>query len=274
MKSVTKVSILLILTVLFVNQAMAQSADSRICNCFTSAVPADFMLASKAIYGSIGVVLKRNDELKPRESQPVKFIIPKLEPKQGCGSVYSIYITGEANNTVHEPEDSHNEFTYSFRDCSKTYTVKLTAYSKSPAGRDGNCSRSITFRVKPQCNTASCNCGTDKGKAAASTDLNLDGKVTCLPPSARFRRYTIRYKITNRTDCNLRIESITVLGTSFGSSTDPVTARASSTTFDIGFSTPLLTAPPADDRLTAAVRYNLNGKKCTAMMDLPYEACH
>jgi len=273
-RKIAKVCLLIISGLLSVVQiVVAQSADSRNCNCFVKPVSADFMLASKVVYGSIGVVLNRNDELKPKESQPVKFILPKLESKQSCGSVYRIYITDELNNTVHESEDSYNEFTYAFKDCSKTYTVKLTALSKSPAGGDGNCSRSITFRVKPQCNTASCNCAAN-GKTGISADLNLDGKVICLTPTDRLRRYTIQYKIVNKTNCNLRIESITVLGTSLGSSADPVTAKAMSASFNMGFSTPLATVAPADGKISASIKYSLNGIKCTAIMDLPYEPCH
>lgn len=253
--------------------ANAQSPDSRNCNCFTGPVSADFMLATKAIYGSLGIVLRRNDLLKPSESQLVKFVIPRLTAKKGCGAVYRIYITDESNNLVHETEDSYNEFTYAFNKCSKTYTVKLMASGISPAGGDGNCSRSISFRVKPQCNTTSCNCYSDDRNAGGSGDLNVDGKVICLTPSDRFRRYSFQYKIINKTDCNLRIESISMIGNSLGSSTEPILPKSTSVSFNMGFTTALTTASPSGGKVGVTVRYSLNGKKCSINMDMPYEGC-
>ena len=129
------------------------SADSRICNCFDVPVAGDFMKSTKAVYGRIGVVLSPGIELKPEQSQPVKFTVPVLKSKSGCISSYNIYITDSLNSKVYDKTSTENEISYAFPGCGKTYHVTLVAFSKSASGGDGNCSRRINFTVKTQCLT-------------------------------------------------------------------------------------------------------------------------
>lgn len=140
-------SVLLLLS----KDALAQSPDSRICNCFSQAVSSDFMLGSKAFYGKIGLFLSRDMELKPQEGQSVRFIIPALPVKQGCQSQYHLYITDQNNQIVLDTTSPSGEIGYAFGSCKKTYAVVLMATGKSAAGGDGNCTRRVAFKVKPQC---------------------------------------------------------------------------------------------------------------------------
>ena len=138
---------LFLLALLSVGKLNAQSPDARVCNCFTKAVSSDFMLGTKAAYGRIGVVLARDMELKPNQSQPVKFTMPVLEAKQGCTSSYTLYIADERGGKIYEATSRNNEFTYSFNDCSKTYEERLLVTAKSANGGVGNFMRSLYFRV-------------------------------------------------------------------------------------------------------------------------------
>jgi len=262
--------------IISVNNLQGQSPDGRICNCFSSPVSSDLMLRSKAVYGKIGVTITRDMELTPAESQQVKFSLPSLPLKQGCGAVYSIYITDETGTRIHESEDSHNEFFYSFGSCSKTYDVTLTAYGKSAAGGDGNCSRRIHFKVKPQCNTATCNCGAAAGQSNDRADIKFDAKVLCLTPSATQRRFTIQYTITNKTNCRMKFESLRLLGGNDINlaASDPLTARSTSIKYNMGFSTGLSVAVPTSGTTTVTLKYFLNDKACSATMKIPYESCH
>ncbi|MFN8353279.1 MAG: hypothetical protein U0Y10_02430 [Spirosomataceae bacterium] len=143
--------VMLILLAGFSQQTLGQSPDSRICNCFSDAVSSDFMQGTKALYGRIGLFVSRNTELTPNASQTVKFIVPKLPLKPSCQAQYSLYIVDETNRVMHEQYYTLPEISYTFSDCTKTYTVQIGATGKSAGGRDGNCSRLILFKVKPVC---------------------------------------------------------------------------------------------------------------------------
>lgn len=132
------------------NQAVAQSPDSRICRCFSEAVTSNFMLGSKAIYGTVGVMISRDLELPPSPTQPVQFIIPTLPVRSGCQGHFSLYITNSRNEVLYNQTSTSNEFRYTFRNVNETYDVMLMATGRSVTGRDGNCSRSIRFTVKPR----------------------------------------------------------------------------------------------------------------------------
>lgn len=252
-----------------------QSPDSRVCYCFATSVSPDFMLATKAIYGKIGVTINRNDILKPGESETVRFIIPKLDIKQGCGGVYKILIRDNSGATVFETEDSYNEFSYTFSDCNKTYNVQLMATALSPSGSTGNCSRSLNFYVKPLCNTANCYCDpVDKKQIGYSKNLSIEGKVVCLTPTDRLRRYSIQYTFVNKTSCSLKVESITVLGQSLGTSSITIPQSGRSTSYNLGFSTPLSQSPPSGSSVNISVSYKLNDKACTALIKIPYTSCN
>lgn len=253
----------------------AQSPDSRICNCFTKAVLPDFMLASKAVYGRVGVVLSRNMLLTPNQSQPVRFEVPLLEAKTGCTSFYTLYIADERGNKVYELTSRSNQFTYTFADCSKTYDVILQVTAKSANGGDGNCTRGINIKVKPVCNTTVCDCFNQKGGSKAiSGDLNLTGSMDCLPVQNNQRRYVLRFGIINKTNCILNIESITVHGQTISVPAYNTAPHSQTQGISLGFSTPMNQGPPADSKVSAVVRYTLNGKKCSATMDLPYTNCN
>jgi hypothetical protein len=253
----------------------AQSPDSRVCNCFSQTVSPDFMLGAKAVYGNVGVMLSRNALVKPNENVPVKFVIPRLPIKQGCGGIYSIYIADESGNKVYETEDSFNEFTYTFTDCSKTYTVQLMAMAKSPAGNDGNCTRRITVSVKPQCNTATCNCDPVPGKTTTtSINFNIEGKLLCQAPTASQRRYVLQYAFVNKTNCNLVIESVTVLDETVASTPVTIAAKARSTSYNTGFTTPLSKIPPTGGSVLVSVRYRLNDRSCRAQVKISYTPCN
>jgi hypothetical protein len=266
--------ILALLVSLSALELNAQSPDSRICNCFTKAISPDFMLGTKAAYGRIGLFLSRTMELKPNQTQPVKFTIPVLEAKAGCTSSYTLYIADERGNKVYEVTSRLNEFTYSFNDCSKTYDVSLQATAKSANGGDGNCTRGINIKVKPVCNTTLCECFNQKGGSkTTSGDLNINGSMDCLPVQNNQRRYVLRFGIINKSDCILNVESITVHGQTISVPAYNTAPRSETKGISLGFSTPISQSAPADSKVSAVVRYNLNGRKCSVTMDLPYNNC-
>jgi len=256
-------------------ETKAQSADSRICNCFTTALPSTFMEATKVIYGTIGVVVKREEELKPAQSQPVRFSIPKLTPKQGCGAVYNIIIRDEAGTIVYEDEDSHNEFSYTFPECGKRYDITLTASARSTGDNDGNCSRSIHFYIKPVCNTQTCSCDPPASGKNIGTSINLkvEGKLICGITTATRRTYTFQYQFTNKTRCRMVIESITVLGETLSGGSAAMTAAGKSTAYNTSISTALSTAAPTGTSVNITVRYKVNDRSCTATLKMPYTSC-
>jgi hypothetical protein len=264
----------LIALVVCLQKLNAQSPDTRVCNCFTKSIPADFMLGTKAGYGRIGMFLSRDVELKPNQSQPVKFTIPVLEAKQGCTTSYTLYIADERGTKIYEATGRNNEFTYSFNDCSKTYEIRLLTTAKSANGGDGNCSRSISIKVKPVCNTTVCDCFNQKGSKAISGDVNINGSMDCLPVQNNQRRYVLRFGIINKTDCVLNVETITVHGQTISVPAYNTAARSETKGISLGFLTPMSQGAPADFKVGAVVRYNLNGRKCSVIMDLPYNNCN
>lgn len=241
------------------------SPDSRICNCFTEPVPSNFMSGTKVAYGTIALYLSPGLELPPKQQERVKFTIPLLSSKQGCTSWYSIYITDEQNNKVYESAGMNNEITYSFPDCEKTYTVQLLAYSKSANGGDGNCTRRISFVVKPRCNTASCSC--------TGAAYKLSGEVQCLGRTGSENRYSLRYSISNLSDCILTITTITILGQTIEIPPSKIAPKASLTGISLGFSTPASTPIYTDTKVGASTRFMLNNRKCSETMQLPYKRC-
>jgi hypothetical protein len=150
-KRISCLVIVLFGLLLLSKDALAQSPDSRICNCFSESVSSDFMLGSKAFYGKIGISLSRDMELKPQEGQDVKLTMPALPIKQGCQSQYRLYITDQNNQVVLDTTSPNGDISYAYGSCKKTYSVVLMATGKSATGSDGNCTRRITFKVKPQC---------------------------------------------------------------------------------------------------------------------------
>jgi hypothetical protein len=267
-------SVFLLFFIIGVAELNAQSPDSRVCNCFTKAVSSDFMLGTQAVYGRIGLFLSRGMELKPNQSQPVKFTIPVLEAKQGCTSSYTLYIADERGTKIYEATGRNNVFTYSFNDCSKTYDVSLQVTAKTVNGGDGNCTRGINIKVKPVCNTTVCECFNQKGGSKAiSGDVNINGSMDCLPLQNNQRRYVLRFGIINKSDCVLNVESITVHGQTITVPAYNTAPRSETKGISLGFSTPMSQGAPADSKVSAVVRYNLNGRKCSVTMDLPYNNC-
>ena len=132
------------------NQAIAQSPDSRICNCFSDAVSADVMTGTKAIYGSVGIMVSRNMELPPSPTQVVSFSMPILPLRYGCQAYYTMYITTSHNKVVYHVTSTQNVQKYIFKNGNETYNVQLLVTGKSATGGDGNCSRAIRFTVKPR----------------------------------------------------------------------------------------------------------------------------
>jgi hypothetical protein len=268
---------LVLFSMVVVGMVTAQSPDSRVCSCLTTAVPDNFLDGTKLIYGSIGVVIRRGEELKPAQGQPVKFVIPKLIPKQGCGTVYRILIMDEAGNTVYENEDSYHEFGYTFEQCDKRFTVRLVATAQTGSGGNGNCSRRTEFYIRPVCNTASCNCDRQPsgGKiTGTSINLNVEGKLVCRQPTATRKVYTCEYQLTNKTDCRMIVESVTVLGQPLGSTAFTIAPKARSVSFNTGVSTPLAQASPDGSSVYLYIRYKLNSKSCSAIIKIPYTACN
>ncbi|MBX9782176.1 MAG: hypothetical protein K2X48_02680 [Chitinophagaceae bacterium] len=258
----------------YVTGLYAQSPDARVCNCFTKAISADFMLGTKAGYGRIALFLSRDMELKPNQSQPVKFTFPALEAKQGCTASYTLYIADERGAKIYEATGRNNEFTHSFNDCSKTYEVRLVATAKSVNGGDGNCSRSINIKVKSVCNTVVCECFNQKDSKAISGDININGSMNCLPVQNNQRRYILGFGISNKSNCVLNVESITVHGQTIAVPAYNTAPRSETKGISLGFSTPMSQGAPADSKVTVVVRYSLNGRKCSVTMDLPYNNCN
>lgn len=273
-KKINQYYFLFLLLLLSMEKLVAQSPDSRVCNCFAKAISPDFMLGTKAVYGRVALFLSRDMELKPNQSQSVQFTIPVLEAKAGCTSYYTLYIADELGAKVYEVTGLNNVFTYSFNDCSKTYEVQLLATAKSSRGGDGNCTRRIHFKVKPVCNTLVCECFNSKGSKAISGDVNINGSLDCLPVQKDLRRYVLRFGIINKSICILNVESITVHGQTIAVPAYNTAPRSETKGISLGFTTPLSQGSPADSKVSAVVRYSLNGRKCSITMDLPYNNCN
>lgn len=274
---IPRLAILLLLVFLMVPfpELKAQSPDSRICNCFTAAVSPEFMTATQAVYGRVGVLLTRDLLLTPNQSQPVTFTVPAMPVKTGCTASYTLYVADERGTKVYELTKRTNEFTYVFADCNKTYEVRLLATAKSSAGSAGNCSRSIAIKVKPVCNTTVCDCFQQKGSKSQSVsgDLNLSGSMDCIGVQNNLRRYVLRFGITNKTNCILNVESITVHGQTISVPAYNTAPFSQIQGASLGFTTPLNVASPADSKVNALVRYSLNGRKCAVTIELPYNMC-
>lgn len=254
----------------------AQSADSRVCKCFASTVSPDFLMSSKAFYGSVGIALRRDLELKPKQGDPVKFILPTppVINRNGCATTFMIYIADAAGNKVFEQSSASNELSYIFSQCNRTYAVTLSTTSRS-TGADGNCTRRINFKVTPQCATvAVCNCFTEKNakeaKVAISADLGLNGSVQPLGYASGTRRYAIRFDIINKSDCVLNIQSVTVHGQTIEVPPHNTAPRSQTKGVSLGFSTPYAQSAPADTKVSVVIRYSMNGQKCVATTELPY----
>ncbi len=246
------------------------SPDSRICNCFTEPVPSNFMSGTKVAYGTIALYLSPGLELPPKQQERVKFTIPVLNSKQGCTSWYSIYITDERGNKVYESAGMNNEITYSFPDCEKTYTVQLLAYSKSANGGDGNCTRRISFVVKPKCNIAACECTGD----SKSAPYTLSGEVQCKERAGSDYKHLMKFSIVNKSDCILTIQSITVLSQVVEVPPYSLAAKSSVEGISLGFTAPASRIPGGlPTKVNAVVRYTLNGRQCRETIELPYQMC-
>ncbi|MFY7841040.1 MAG: hypothetical protein ACOVP7_12235 [Lacibacter sp.] len=266
---------LIVVTFFFLKAGLAQSADTKVCECLAAPLKEGFMQATKAIYGSVGITLTPDMELKPNQLQAVKFIIPTPAVKQGCKNSYTMYIADERGAKVFEAGSATNEFVYSFPDCNKTYSVTLMVTARYADSRSaGNCTKRITISIKPNCNTTACNCASSpKGKPSISADLNINGGLECLSPTATQRRYVLRFGIVNKTNCILLVDSITVHGQTIRVPASQTAPRSETKGISLGFATALTIPSPADTKVTATVRYSLNGRKCSAIMELPYTAC-
>ncbi|HMO34044.1 MAG TPA: hypothetical protein PKE07_13705 [Lacibacter sp.] len=261
---------------LLLQSGQAQSADNKICYCFTQPVSSGFMTGTKAVYGTVGLFLTRDLLLTPNQSQPVKFTVPLLPVKADCQPSYTLYVADERGVKISEITKQSNEFSYTFADCNKTYEVRLLATARTTTGSAGNCTRSVFIKVKPVCNTVVCECFQQKGSkpSLASGDLNLAGSMDCLATQSNQRRYVLRFGIINKTNCMLNIESITVHGQTISVPAFNTAPLAETKGVSLGFSTPMHLAPPADSKVSALVRYSLNGKICSVTMDFPYKACN
>ncbi len=253
----------------------AQSPDSRICNCFTRPVEDNFLLASKAFYGNIGIALQRDMVLSPNQMQAVRFTLPTLESKAGCRTSYSIYISDETGNKVYEASGSNPSITYTFRDCEKNYSVTLMAFSRSGNGSEGNCSRRLTFKVKPKCNAVVCDCySNSRGHKRISADFNLSGRVECRGFSGTdLVSYVIKFDVQNKTKCILNLQKLSLHGQSVEVPEFNVSPQGQVQGISLGFTTPILQSRPTGSKILVSARYVLNGKKCDIQFDLPYTDC-
>jgi hypothetical protein len=110
------------------------------------------MLSTKAIYGRVGVAVSRNMVLTPNQSQTVRFVLPTLPLNSNCQAQYALSIIDNNNQVLADRGNTNGEFNFNFSDCRKTYTVTLVASGRYTNGKSGgNCSRTITFSVKPTC---------------------------------------------------------------------------------------------------------------------------
>lgn len=256
-------------------RAAAQSPDTRICNCLSTALDANFMDAMKARFGSTAVLVHREEELHPAQSQAVNFEIPSMTPKAGCGAVYKILIRDKNGAVVYEEEDSQPKFAYTFEQCDSRYDVTVVASVKSPGGGDGNCSRNRHFYVRPVCNTNTCACDppADPRNPGTSRNVGLDAKLTCVLTTATRRSYSFNYKITNKTSCRMVVDSVTVLGETITGRAPALPAGAFTPKYTIAVSTPLSTPVPKFGSLNVVVYYRVNDRSCKATLKVPYTDC-
>lgn len=232
------------------------------------------MTGTKAVFGSSAITITRDMELRPLQQQQVSFQIPELPSATQCKSWYSIYVADEQNKKVFESAGAVNTRSYTFPDCNRIYTVTLMAYAKSTNGGDGNCSRRIQFKVTPQCASASCNCAAEKGnKTSGSMDVNIAGRLECSTPTATQRRYVLKFDIVNKSECIITVNSITAHGQTVEVPAFSTAPKSSAKGISLGFSTPLSQSPPAENTVSILVRYSIAGKKCSALMDIPFVNC-
>lgn len=256
-----------------VQQANAQ-VDARVCYCFSQSVPDDFMFSSRAFYGTMGITLSRDIEIRPAQSDYVRFSIPKLPLQKGCSASYTLYVADMSGKKVFEATGQTGQFSYRFPACGTTYEVVLMAAAKSGKGSDGQCVRRVRFRVSPVCNQVVCECFMQKNtKSLSAGDLSVSGQVQCLPSSSGKRNYVVRFSVTNKTNCILNLQSMTVHGQTIEVPAINTAPKGTTSGMSLGFSTPVSQNPPADNKLGMLVRYSLNGRKCAMSLELPYQSC-
>lgn len=79
---------------------------------------------------------------------------------------------------------------------------------------------------------------------------------------------------TIKSGCILAIQSITVLNQLVEAPPSRLAPKSSLTGISLGFSTPASVPAPTDTKISAIVRYSLNGRKCTETIQLPFRRCN
>ncbi|MFT3980257.1 MAG: hypothetical protein QM687_07300 [Ferruginibacter sp.] len=256
----------------------SQSPDSRICNCRAEPVSDDFMKAATVKISGISSPLVAQSILRPQQEHTVNFTVPKMVSKSHCSSKFTLTIFDDSTNAIIlETTSANNSFAYAFKDCRKKYRVTLVSFTSSGGSGDGNCRRSVTFYVMPKCYVQQCNCysaAVKAGKTPVSGDLNIDGKLICKTPTSAQRSYIFQYSIINKTDCTLKVESVTVHGQTIALPVFNIMPRGRSAVLTEAVITPAAQAAPSSAVTRITVRYSLNGKSCSTSMDIPYQACN
>ncbi len=252
----------------------AQSADTRVCTCFAAQVPDNFMAGTRVLIGTVSSSLVKDAMLQPLQGQPVKFTMPVPVLKPGCRAVYTLFIADSAGKRIYEQTGRMSTISYRFPDCDKIYYVSLLVTGKNETTGAGNCTRRINFTVKARCNAATCNCFVQKEKNnAGSADLNLSGRLECIPQAAASRKYVIKFSVINKTSCQLKLQYLTIFGQNLDVSF--ITGEPSGTKegFSLGVNESTDHPAPAGTLVPVKISYSLNGKNCSITTEIPFSNC-
>lgn len=163
-----KKAVLVCLVLAFSQTLFAQAGT--ICGCYeTETFDPNFYHVSGRMTATMGkavVQLTHGKEIFPEANSPVTFRFTSVPPiKERCKNTYLIAVRDEKDNqrvvyTTHS--DSLTEFSYTFPNCDRDYTVTLqvTATNKTNTIdpqflRDQDCQRILVAIVHPKCKPAS-----------------------------------------------------------------------------------------------------------------------
>lgn len=265
---------LILLIIAAYSQLMAQSADARVCTCFAAQVPDNFLSGTRVQLGVVSTPLIKDTLLQPLHGQPVKFTMPLPVLKPGCRAVYTLYVADSAGNKIYELTGRMNTVSYTFPACDKTYQVSLLVTGKNETAGAGNCTRRIGFRVKARCNTVTCNCFVLKGKTSpVSADLNLNGRLECIPQASGPRKFVLKFGLVNKTSCQLKLQTLNVFGQDIDVSFITVDPSGTKEGFSLGVNATSAEPAPAGTVVPVKIGYSLNGKKCSMTADIPFSNC-
>ncbi len=107
-----------------------------------------------------------------------------------------------------------------------------------------------------------------------SAPFTLSGEIECKGGVGAENRYLLKYNVTNKSDCVLALQSLSLLNQVVKTSSSRIEPKTTQTGMSVGFGTSVKTPPPSETKISATVQYTLNGRKCTETFYLLYRRCH